>query len=217
MIHNYRITPKPQPKEEALDVEKKPKVSEATHKIRSQEPPDPQGVALGLLVFGSFFLFASFVLYSFATPHIRAYESKSWTQYPCKIISSQMVTKSYPRDKERKYHRVTLAYEYIVNGIAYKSSVCGFGEYDYMSDYKEAKNIADRYPAQKQTICFVNPTNPKDAVLIRELSLISLIIVATFTGPFILIGGTMFFWIVCSSARNSFENGLKSDRPLKIT
>ena len=165
-------------------MDKKYKVSYRTNSKNTQEPST---IMVGLVVSAFFLVIPSFILYNFAQPNISAYQSKNWQMYPCKIIDSEVITRKYPRE-DRKYHNVKILYEYVINDVKYQSEQCGFGSYSHFSDYEEASDIVRQYPSQKQTVCYVNPANPKDAVLTRELSMLPLLVVIGLTGPFILFG-----------------------------
>lgn len=82
--------------------------------------------------------------------------------------------------------------------------------YDLMNiatDGKEEKlAIVKKYPARKETSCYVNPDNPKEAVIDRDASLKMLW--GLFPLPFMLIGYVGIFSMVF---RRSDDSGSDSN------
>lgn len=87
--------------------------------------------------------------------------SMHWTETPCTVISSRVRT--HTGDKSTTYSPDIL-YRYTVGGTEHKSN-----RYDVMggssSGYAAKSKIVSAYPKGRQTVCYVNPHNPQQAVL----------------------------------------------------
>jgi hypothetical protein len=100
-------------------------------------------------------------------PALRLLAARSWQVVPCQVVSSEVVEHAEPGDEPT--YRVDIIYKYQVNGRPYISD-----RYDFFpgsSSGKDAKReVVKRYPARAAATCFVNPTDPGDAVFHREFS-----------------------------------------------
>lgn len=145
---------KPKPKTQ------KTALPEAKGKIRKSQ--------WGLLLFGFVFFAAGsgFSYIILVRPLLGIIHARSWVETPCVIISGQVL--SHDSDDGTTYS-VDILYEYVVDDKAYRSN-----RYDFMggssSGYQGKRAAVDKYLKLKNTVCYVNPESPNDAVLIRNLT-----------------------------------------------
>jgi hypothetical protein len=137
-----------------------------------------------LIFFGIGSASGYFLVFPALTKYLNADE---WIETPCVVQSSRV--KSHDSDDGTTYS-VDIVYEYNFNGQAFRS-----GKYRFIggssSGYAGKAAVVDRYPPGRQTICYVNPDDPAEAVLIRTmgpealLALIPLIFMIVGLGGFI--------------------------------
>lgn len=106
--------------------------------------------------FGYFFIFPAV---------IQSLSADDWIKTPCMIHSSRVRTHD---GSDSTTYSVDIVYEYSFGGNAYRS-----GQYKFMggssSGYQGKAAVVRQYPAGKAAVCYVNPDNPAQAVLKREL------------------------------------------------
>jgi hypothetical protein len=117
-----------------------------------------------VVFFGIFFLAGCGFFYGFfVRPALNIMEARGWVERPCVIESSQV--QSHRGDDGTTYS-VDILYRYSVDGREYKSS-----RYHFMGGstggYRGKQDIVRRHPPGRETICYVNPANPNEAVLVR--------------------------------------------------
>jgi hypothetical protein len=100
------------------------------------------------------------------------------------ILSSRVVPHS---DSDGTTYSVDILYSYSVAGQEFKANRYNFAT-GSSSGRRAKEAIVRRYPPNKQTVCYVNPADPSDAVLVREATselwfgLIPLVFVAVGAG-----------------------------------
>ncbi len=136
----------------------------------SKKTPRPRKVASpagGILVFGAFFLIGGMLSYYFTVlPVFRWLAARQWEPTPCKVISSTVRTHS---NDDGHTYSIDILYEYEVNGKQYRSNRYGLLRLS-SSGYEGKAKVVRQHPPGRETICFVNPKDPHDAVLKRGLS-----------------------------------------------
>jgi len=120
-----------------------------------------------LFLFGFFaiFLFVGAVAFYFLAVRTvsRVVAARDWTPTPCVVVSSRV--QSHRGDDSTTYS-VDILYAYEFNGREFKSSAYGFmGGSSSGQDGK--REIVRAHPPGRKTICYVNPSDPTDAVLQR--------------------------------------------------
>ena len=116
------------------------------------------------LFFLPFFLISSGFLYALTLrPLLQMTEARHWSETPCVIDSSEIGI--HPGDDSSSYS-IDITYHYTSGGQAYISKRYGFALAS-SPGLKRKQVIVDRYPPGKQTVCFVNPAAPSEAVLDR--------------------------------------------------
>ena len=114
-------------------------------------------------------LFAGLCVYLYLMrPASRVMAAKSWTPTPCRVVSSK-VTVVRRSDSVRDLYKVDITYRYSFGGREYTSN-----QYDLMGDagsggVKGKERTVARYPPGRAATCYVNPANPREAVLDRGL------------------------------------------------
>jgi hypothetical protein len=142
---------------------RKPAHPESPQPISDRAGP-AWGQRLVYLFFLVFLLVGSGLFYGlFLRPLIKILSAKQWPAVPCVVISSEV--KSHSSDHGTRYS-VNILYRYEFKGREFKSN-----GYDFMSGsssgYSSKQAIVSRHPPGTQTLCYVNPDDPTEAVLER--------------------------------------------------
>ena len=164
----------------------------------------------------------------------KALKSISWHQTQATVLyctanqGSQLIQNFY-RDTEKplqtivymKYSEsLTMAYRYTYQGKSYTSSRYSFAytadgtkEYTNNTPTNRFKKIADQNPPGKQISCFVNPNNPAEAVISRNLQPQDLLSIGIWILIFITASTVALFiagwaFVQVWKFRNSFTFGL---------
>lgn len=106
----------------------------------------------------------------------------SWMETPCRIISSEIVK---PQDSKPDYS-YKVKYSYVYNGRSYSATRLSFKDDDY-GEYRDMLKLSRFYLPGSYTRCYVSPSNPSEAILIRGMNW-RLLLVVIFPTIFILIG-----------------------------
>jgi hypothetical protein len=94
-------------------------------------------------------------------PIYRAYQARSWTAADCEVISSRVVSSD-------DTSRPDIRYRYYVNDRPYVSD-----RYNFIPGSTSDSTVPDtveRYPAGRRFQCFVDPADPTEAVINREVT-----------------------------------------------
>jgi hypothetical protein len=99
-------------------------------------------------------------------PVLRAVEARSWVESPAEIVSSAV--EAHSGSKGGSTYSVAIAFDYTFGARTYRGD-----HYDFetgSSSGRDAKQeVVDRFPAGAKTTCWVNPKNPVEAVIDRNL------------------------------------------------
>ena len=130
----------------------------------------------------SLILIATSVLFwkACVQPTIMWWESMSWAEVPCKIDSA--VVRLDPKTKAAAY-LPDVRYRYQWNDRTYHGTRFAWDTSSYSRKSSIEKWI-EPFPAGKETVCFVNPNQPEEAVLLRS-----------FPKPTLLVNTVIFFFI----------------------
>ena len=136
-------------------------------------------------------------------PWLEARASQGWKEVPCTIISSGV--SSHRTSKGGTSYSLNIQYDYSVEGQTYTGD-----RYDFSKTSSGGRSWRERatrtYPAGKQTVCYVDPNDPSEAVLVREGGLSWFLIIP---GVFFLVGLLLF------ANAGKLESGSKSAVPRK--
>jgi|GEM_PF-4420286 len=135
-----------------------------------------------LLAFGCLFLVVASVLFWFggARPILGWFASLRWVEVACKIDSAAVVV---DRKTEAMAFLPEVRYRYQWNDQTYSGTRFAWDTASYGSRASIEKWI-EPFPAGKDTICYVNPSDPEESVLIR-----------TFPKPTVFLTCVTFFFI----------------------
>lgn len=127
-------------------------------------PPSSSGrwwlgaMGLFLVIAGLFFAWRMWLSYE------KAQITRSWTQVPCRIVSSRVATER-PTPNSSPAHRVDLRYEYEFQGVKHTGSHIRQVAAAPTQHLENALRKQQDYPPGAGRTCFVNPASPADAVL----------------------------------------------------
>lgn len=114
---------------------------------------------------GFFLMFAGIALWMFAMgfvlPLIHYIASSGWTQTPCTILSSRMTVNA------PEQFSLVIQYQYEAGGKLQTSNRYNIAEFQ-MTD-TDIGSILTQYPAGSQATCLVNPNDPTEAILVRDI------------------------------------------------
>ena len=141
------------------------------------------GTSLFFLIFGLFGVFFIFLMSRDLATKLRTYR---WTQTVCVIVSSASVD----LDKEYGFN---VKYDYEFGGHRYHSTDYTVGKSGF-SNYRDVQILVARYQPGVKSTCYVNPSDPTQAVLRRG----SPAMIPFFLLPLIFVaigaGGIYFTW-----------------------
>ena len=96
-------------------------------------------------------------------PALLMLQARNWPAVPCTIISSEVRTS---RGNKGSTYSVNILYSYSFKGREYKSN-----DYAFIgassSGYDSKAAIVARFPPGSTTVCYINPSDPIQAVLVR--------------------------------------------------
>lgn len=93
----------------------------------------------------------------------RAEETRRWTETPCRILTSRVVSER-PTPHSPIAYRAEVKYHYQFHGANYTGS--NIRRVDGVTQHEErAREIQERYVPGAETLCHVNPARPSQAVL----------------------------------------------------
>lgn len=117
--------------------------------------------SMAFLVPGVLIFFLSFV-----RPVALVYQAKSWEETPCRILSSGV---KVIRGNKGSTYQLRAEYTYTYQGGSFHSDRYNFVT-GSSSEYKEKDAVVERLPAGQETVCFVNPRAPQEAVIDRRFT-----------------------------------------------
>jgi hypothetical protein len=133
----------------------------------SPDQPKRGRILLARLLFLVFLIVGAFILYGATiNPLQQVLAARNWLETPCTVSASRVATVGDPKHGTQTY-RAEIYYAYTIGNTHYTNSRYQFDTGG--SDGKEDKQrMVDQYPPGRQTVCYVNPTNPSQAVLNRK-------------------------------------------------
>jgi len=154
--------------------------------VAKSEPLSQKTVPLthraGVIFFGIFFVAGCLVFYFlFFKPLIRIIEAGNWNKISATVISGTI--REHDGEDGSSYS-ADILYSYEFDGKEYKSNHYSF--MDFSGSYKGAKKTLADYPPGKKFLCYVNPKNPGDSVIRRDIP--ATIYFAFIPLAFILVG-----------------------------
>lgn len=150
--------------------------------------PAKSGV-LALRAFGIVFIaIGGGTLYAiFIKPMMQEAEASKWPQVPCEIVSSKV---QRHRGSKSTTYSIDIRYRYSVDGREYVGTQFNFGG-GSSSNRGWKDEVVATLPKGTETLCYVNPSDPMEAVLSVEPT--SERWFAFIPGVFVIAGLGMFF------------------------
>jgi hypothetical protein len=134
---------------------------------RSNVPLRHPKFVLGLF-FGVFFIAGAAVLGFFIPSLLRGLAAKNWPQAPAVVVQTGVASHTtHSKNGSHTSYNVTVLFHYTYQGQRHASSRYQLVK-SSSSSYADQQNIADALLRQKNTVCYVNPADPDDAVLERS-------------------------------------------------
>ena len=157
--------------------------------IKKHTGKDRTGKLVGLLLFLAFAIVGSIALYTMTIrPMSKISAARTWPAVSCTIISAEVGTHD---GSDSTTYSIDIVYRYTCNEQEYQSD-----RYDFMtgssSGYTRKANVVQYYREAQQPVCFINPDNPAEAVLNKDLHLGYLW--ALFPLPFVAVGFGGLTW-----------------------
>lgn len=127
------------------------------------EPGQAAGTGCLRLFFFVFFAAGCAAIYFLSIKPIwQVAQAGSWMETPCRILSSQVAV---TRDSDGDSYKAAIEYAYVFEGDEYRGSQARFTQ---TSGRSAARRLVSQYPPGTDTLCFVNPAQPSEAVLDRS-------------------------------------------------
>lgn len=137
------------------------------------------------LFFLPFFLAGAGMLYGFTLrPLWRILDAQRWVETPCVIEASEVRVHS----GDGTTYSVQIRYQYYFDGQPYLSERYHFSSASSSGGRQAKQEVVDRLPEGTETICFVNPTAPHEAVIDRGWQW-EILLLGGFASIFALVGG----------------------------
>ncbi|MEM9414317.1 MAG: DUF3592 domain-containing protein [Planctomycetota bacterium] len=174
-------------------------------KALSERATGKRSGGCGVVVFGLVFFLVGLgtLIWMTVIPLSKVVEARGWQPVPCTVVSSQVATRT-DSDGDKTY-AIELRYRYEFNGQSYTSDRRSFGISGSSSGYKGKKRFVDAHPPGHAMTCYVDPADPRDAVLDKGLGLSFLW--ALFPLPFLAAG----FFIMRSGMKQTRGDGKGAD------
>jgi hypothetical protein len=162
----------------------------------------------GAAFFGIFLLFGLGFSAFFVWPAVRVMQARSWTEVPCEILESRVASHA---GEDGSTYSVEVRYRYTVDGREHTSD-----RYQFLggssSGYEGKARVVERLPPGTRTVCYVDPEDPREAVLVRRLTAGYLFVFLPLV--FVAVGAGGIFTSVAGLRREKARDG-RFDRPLE--
>jgi hypothetical protein len=139
----------------------------STKAISVKPAASGKGRLIAGFICGMFLLFGLVLGYIFAgKPLLLILSARSWETVPCTIVSSRLVSHS---SGDGTTYSVEVVFRYTVDGDNYTAARYKFAG-GSTSGAESKREAVRQLPPGKKTVCYINPHDPTDAVLIRGLT-----------------------------------------------
>jgi hypothetical protein len=159
-----------------------------------------------MIPFALIFMGVGGALFWFLTlrPVLRVLDAQTWPEVPCTVVESHVAESS---DSDGTTYKVAVTFNYLYEGRELTSSRYDFTDF-YSSGYEGKAEVVAGYPAGSRTVAYVNPSNPSEAVLVRNFS--GRYFIGLFGLLFFLPGLFLLVWIL-GSLRKAPKRALVTD------
>lgn len=141
------------------------------------------------------------------------WQARSWAEVPARILSADL---NASQDDDSTTYSVVAEYTYEYDGRTYTSQrvSTSFGSDNIGSFHQDKYNELRPYAGTDQMFrCFVNPAEPSEALLFRDLRWGMLAFMGVFAGAFGLVGYGLMFVAVYGSRLVKETDRLEEARP----
>jgi hypothetical protein len=135
-------------------------------RFSSNAPTSVIGKIFTSLFFFIFLAMGSFFLWLIVREEWGALRTWTWQKTPCEILSSRVRETDDQGRRSGGFH-FDVSYRYAFGGQTYTSDRYKRGSQSF-SDYRKAARLTEQYPGESKTSCYVNPSTPAEAVLVRD-------------------------------------------------
>lgn len=137
-------------------------------------------------------------------------QTHQWTSVPCQIVESRVERSG---DGEHPYRLIVrFSYQWERSEHTGTRHRRKHGSY---SSHEEARDVAERFPASAAAACFVNPSDPTEAVLEKSTLWIGLVILFPLIFVAVGAGGIWAMWTSKSKPDNPSEIALSNRAQIK--
>ena len=140
----------------------------------------------------------------FMKPMMKIAAARSWTPVPCTVVESRVDESS---GDDGSTYRPLINASYAYGGGEHKAPY-DFSGNVYSGGYDGKARIVARYPVGARTTCYVNPENPAEAVISRELS--GNYFFGLFGLLFFLPGAIGVFWVLSGGLKSGGSSSVVS-------
>jgi hypothetical protein len=175
----------------------------ATQSI-SDRAASARGQRFGAVFFSIFLVIGCATFYVlFLHPVLKMQSAQTWQEVPCVVISSSV--KSHSGSKGGSTYSVNILYSYQFNGREHRSNAYNFMTGFSSSGYTGKQAIVARYPPGTKAVCYINPNEPSEAVLMRGFS--AEMWFGLFPLLFVAVGGGGLIFVARQNRRNPAPAG----------
>ncbi len=122
------------------------------------------------LIFGFLAILGGILFYFLGYgPLTKIVQARDWIAVPTQVETSTL-SEGIVRTKDgiHKIYKVNIQYSYQYHGKWYLGNQYNFNNF-YSSDYNSLNSALVDYPIGKKMVCYVNPANPNESVIHKEL------------------------------------------------
>ena len=182
---------------------------------KSTATRQPNTATVGCMgLFFGLFLFAGLAVIYMATIHpiVRSVGALRWVETPCTVDSSRVVVHHSSSSRGGPTYSIEIVYHYRCEAGAFTSSRYQFST-GSSSGRDRKQRVVDHYPPGRQTVCYVNPSHPSEAVIYRGLNVEMLF--GLLGIPFAAVGGVGLFFMgrPAGPQRRSQKNAVPAFAP----
>lgn len=149
-------------------------------------------------------------VFQFALPVFNTWRASRWTPVNCSILSSTVITN---KGSDSSSYSPDVGYSYTVNGQEYTGNRYSFFKLDFQNTY-QPQALIQPYPSGTTATCYVDPSNPANAVLNRNFQAKAWVNLGI-SLAFVLIPGAIIFFIAKANrqAADGVSQGQSSWQP----
>jgi hypothetical protein len=129
-------------------------------------------------------------------PIYKVIDARNWTETPCRIIHAEVRSHS---DDDGTTYSVDILYEYTADRKVWRSN-----RYDFLGGSSSGRSgkqaVVQQYPVGSPAVCWVNPAEPSEAVLVRKAT--AKLLIGLFPWVFFLVGAGGIVGVLRSARRS---------------